>query len=88
MQYAPYGVSYYKGRGSQSEAGKRVIGYPLSRNSTTYVGRVTNKMALKVVGTNKVCESRSVCNRPPTDRHAPSHCTAERGRHKTWRRDR
>lgn len=28
---------------------------------------VTNKMALKVVATNKVCESRTVCNRPPTD---------------------
>lgn len=63
-KWAPH---YYSGRGSQSGAGKRVTGYPLGRKLYHSRRGVTNKMALKVVETNKVCESRIARNRPPRD---------------------
>lgn len=68
-KWAPH---YYSGRGSQSGAGKRVTGYPLSRKLYHSRRGVTNKMALKVVETNKVCESRIARNRPPRDTLPPS----------------
>lgn len=44
MQYAP---GHDRERGSQSKAGKRVIGYPLSRNSTTYIGELQTRWRSK-----------------------------------------
>lgn len=38
-------------------------------------------MALKVVGTNKVCESRTVCIRPPTDTLPPMHIRGKMTKH-------
>lgn len=67
-KWAPH---YYSGRGSQSGAGKRVTGYPLSRKPYHSRRGVTNKMALKVVETNKVCESRIARNRPPRNTLPP-----------------
>lgn len=68
------------GRGSQSKAGKKGNRIPPQQKLYHLRRRVTNKMALKVVGTNKVCESRTICNRPQTDSLPPSHT---RDGHKT-----
>lgn len=68
-------------RDSQTKTGKRGNRIPPRQKLYHLHRRVTNKMALKVVGTNKVCKSRTDCNRPQIGTLPPTHVTEKMSKH-------